>query len=141
MFKRTWCLKKYICDHQKGCNRVILEIYKVIFGLSVPHGNQTLFCFCLKFGIYCVVYFLFNSDLFLVLKDFIFPLAEGHIQPHKAVGIFNIEKKRRKKKRKKWQKNKTNYNKNGMLLWLFFYIYKKTILFCTIWLWMKTSVV
>lgn len=69
----------------------MLEICEVIFGLTVPHGNQILFFFPfgLKLGIYCVVYFLFNFHLFL-FKGVSFRLAERHTQPHKAVGIFNI---------------------------------------------------
>lgn len=38
---------KYVCPSQ-GCNRVIIEIHKVLFGFSLSHGNRTffLFCFC-----------------------------------------------------------------------------------------------
>lgn len=61
--------------------------------------------FCLKFGMYCAFYFLFNLDLFWFERVY-FPRAERHTQPHEAVGIFESQKK----------KEKVTKNYKGMLL-------------------------
>ena len=106
----------------------------------MPHGNQTfVFFFSFLFNnLEYIVLFIFYSILiyfYFFGSLFFFPLAEGHTQPHKAVGIFNIVRKKKKGKTDKKNKNKLQQKWN-VALTLFLYI-KKTILFCTIWLWMK----
>lgn len=123
---------------EKGCDRVILEkSAKLYLAYLCVRKSDICFLFLFLFNnLEYIVLFIFYQIFwfyFIFSVPFFFLSQRDTRSPTKLLAFLTSKKKKKGKTDKKKNRLQQKWN---VALTLFLYI-KKTILFCTIWLWMK----